>query len=245
MEAGRVDRADVGGRDVHQAPREVHLVRDGQPVADIVPAAWTTADSAGDIEPGSGELDDSELAPSELAALEARVATRPAADTGAGRTHAQLFGAPTLAHYRAVRPSWRDVAGRSVRAPSPPRRGRLLSAPGPSPTLPAAVGGKVLDVSALMAWVHGSLAMATWVEIAFGLGLTLLTPAHALDEVLLARPERADLIEVLFSRPSVVILERPDADQLDLIGDRFTRDGAFDPLAPWVAALCRERGWSR
>ena len=80
----------------------VHLVRDGQPVADIVPASRTTADSLGDTEPGSGGLDDSELSPAEMAALEARMATRPAADTDASRIHAELFGAPTLAHYRAV-----------------------------------------------------------------------------------------------------------------------------------------------
>ena len=80
----------------------VHLVRDGQPVADIVPASRTTDDSPGDTESASGGLDDSELAPAEMAALEARMATRPAADTDAGRIHAALFAAPTLAHYRAV-----------------------------------------------------------------------------------------------------------------------------------------------
>ena len=86
----------------------VHLVRDGQPVADIVPASRTTADtdtdtdSVGETEPEFGALDDSELAPAELAALEARMATRPAADTDASRIHAELFGAPTLAHYRTV-----------------------------------------------------------------------------------------------------------------------------------------------
>lgn len=106
-----------------------------------------------------------------------------------------------------------------------------------------AAGGKVLDASALMAWTHGSLAMATWTEIAFGLGLTLLAPSHARDEVLLARPGQADLVEVLLARPSVVVLERPSAAHIDLIGDRFARAGAFDPLATWVAALCRERGW--
>lgn len=30
------------------------------------------------------------------------MATRPATDTQAGRLHADLFGAPTLEHYRAV-----------------------------------------------------------------------------------------------------------------------------------------------
>lgn len=94
-----------------------------------------------------------------------------------------------------------------------------------------------------MAWSHGSLAMATWAEIAFGLGLTLLVPSHARDEALLARPAHADLVDVLLARPSVVVLEDPTEDQLELISDRFARSGAFDPLATWVAALCRARSW--
>ncbi len=109
--------------------------------------------------------------------------------------------------------------------------------------MPSAAGGKVLDASALMAWSHGSLAMATWSEIAFGLGLTLLVPAHARDEVLLARPGHGDLVEVLLARPSVVVVESPTEEQLHLIGDGFARSGTFDPLAIWVAALSRVRGW--
>jgi hypothetical protein len=101
----------------------------------------------------------------------------------------------------------------------------------------------VLDASALMAWTHGSLAMATWVEIAFGLGLTLLVPSPARHEVLVARPGHADLVEVLLSRHSVVVLENPNQGQLDAMGELFVRSGVFDPLASWVAELCRERGW--
>ena len=135
------------------------------------------------------------------------------------------------------------MAGRGVRAPTPPRRGRLLSTPESSAPLPAAAGGKVLDASALMAWTQGSLAMATWVETAFELGLTLLVPSHARDEVLLARPEQADLVEVLLARPSVVVLEGLGEGHRDQMRDRFARSGAFDPLASWVAALCQQRGW--
>ena len=84
----------------------VHVVRDGQPLADIVPAAPPANDTAADpvADPASGAagLDDAELGPAALAALEARMATRPAADTEAGRIHAARFGAPTLAQYRAV-----------------------------------------------------------------------------------------------------------------------------------------------
>ena len=94
-----------------------------------------------------------------------------------------------------------------------------------------------------MAWTQGSLAMATWVEIAFELGLTLLLPAHAHNEVLLLHPEQAALVDVLLSRPSVVVLEGPSEGHRDRIRDQFTRRGAFDPLASWVALLCHERGW--
>lgn len=67
----------------------VHVVRDdGQPLADIVPAARPD--------------DDPELTPDELAVREARAAARPSAEREAGRVHAERFGAPTLAHYRAV-----------------------------------------------------------------------------------------------------------------------------------------------
>ena len=135
------------------------------------------------------------------------------------------------------------MAGRGVRTSTPPRRGRLLSTSESSAALPTAAGGKVLDASALMAWTQGSLAMATWVEIAFELGLTLLVPSHARDEVLLARPEQADLVDVLLARPSVVVLEAPSEGHRDQIRDRFARSGAFDPLACWVAALCHDRGW--
>ncbi|MCD2191837.1 hypothetical protein LQ327_00325 [Actinomycetospora endophytica] len=41
--------------------------------------------------------------------------------------------------------------------------------------------------------------MATWAEVAFGQGLTLLVPSLARDEVLLARPEQSDLVDVCCS----------------------------------------------
>jgi antitoxin (DNA-binding transcriptional repressor) of toxin-antitoxin stability system len=67
----------------------VHLVRDGRPVADIVPASL-------------GSTDDSELEPAEMAAREDRATRRPAACVTASEFHAERFGAPTLEHYRAV-----------------------------------------------------------------------------------------------------------------------------------------------
>lgn len=76
----------------------VHLVQDGRRIADIVPAApqqtprrATTADG-----------DDAELDPAVLAQPEERMAHEPPECAAAGAHHAALFGAPTLAHYRAV-----------------------------------------------------------------------------------------------------------------------------------------------
>lgn len=104
-------------------------------------------------------------------------------------------------------------------------------------------GGKVLDASALVSWAQGQLGMATWSSIAWQLGLTLLVPAHARAEVLLARPGDAELIEVLLAQPTVVLLEYPTPAQRAAITEHHARDGTFDPLATWVVSLCRERGW--
>jgi antitoxin (DNA-binding transcriptional repressor) of toxin-antitoxin stability system len=71
----------------------VHLVRDGRPIADIVPANSATP---------SGPSNDAELEGSEMEAREQRAAERPAACVAASDYHAARFGAPTLEHYRAV-----------------------------------------------------------------------------------------------------------------------------------------------
>jgi hypothetical protein len=94
-----------------------------------------------------------------------------------------------------------------------------------------------------MAWTRGHLGMATWSSIAWQLGLTLLVPSHARDEVLLAQPDEGELVEVLFAQPSVVVLERPTAATVAALRERNSHDGAFDPLATWVAELCRDRSW--
>ncbi len=105
-EAFEVSPDDVPGvaEAIRRAARGavVHVVRDGQPLADIVPAASTTPDAVPGSRPGDDQIDDSELDAAAMAALEARMANRPTADVEAGRIHAERFGAPTLAHYRAV-----------------------------------------------------------------------------------------------------------------------------------------------
>lgn len=99
----------------------VHVVRDGQPVPDIVPptptptgpqdSSWRSSDvSTGAAEPrvrtlplgAASASDPCQLDARAMATLEARMASRPPAELHAGRIHAERFGAPTLAHYRAV-----------------------------------------------------------------------------------------------------------------------------------------------
>lgn len=109
--------------------------------------------------------------------------------------------------------------------------------------MPTGTGGKVLDASALMAWATGSLALASWIAVAPGLGLTLLIPSAASAEALLARPLDADLLEVLLAEPTVLIVEAPEPAHLAEIEALRARTGVFDPLAVCVVALCRARGW--
>ena len=86
--AEAIRRAAAGGT--------VRLVRDGHPVAEIVPPAKSSAEHTTPAD------DDAELDAAGLAALEARMATLPPGSGRAGRVHAERFGAPTLAHYRRV-----------------------------------------------------------------------------------------------------------------------------------------------
>lgn len=79
----------------------VHIVRNGQPLADIVPAGQPTVRSATEARETS-VADDSELTVDEQAIREARASERQTADVEASRVHAERFGAPTLEHYRAV-----------------------------------------------------------------------------------------------------------------------------------------------
>ena len=78
----------------------VRVVRDGHPLARIVPASPTGGDTGSDD--GDSELDDTELDVAALAALEERMAALPVGSGRASRVHAERFGAPTLAHYRNV-----------------------------------------------------------------------------------------------------------------------------------------------
>ena len=90
--AEAIRRAAAGGT--------VRLVRDGHPVAEIVPPARTDPEAT--RPDATAAADDAELDPVGLAALEARMAALPPESGHASRVHAERFGAPTLAHYRRV-----------------------------------------------------------------------------------------------------------------------------------------------
>ncbi len=90
--AEAIRRAAAGGT--------VRLVRDGHPVADIVPPARVGDQTPGSDAAAGQDVDDAELDAAGLAALEARMAALPPGSGRASRVHADLFGAPTLAHYR-------------------------------------------------------------------------------------------------------------------------------------------------
>lgn len=48
---------------------------------------------------------------------------------------------------------------------------------------------------------------------------------------------------MLLAEPAVLVLETPGTAYRSDIDDRYDREGLFDPLASWVVALCRVRGW--
>jgi predicted nucleic acid-binding protein len=136
------------------------------------------------------------------------------------------------------------VAGRGLRPSSLPRGGRLLSALPPTDEPPPLLaGGKVLDASAVASWARGGLGMASWSTIASELGLTLLVPSAAIAEALLALPDAGLSIDVLLNQPTVLVLDEPSGAVRAYMDEGRERDGVFDPLATWISAICRERGW--
>jgi antitoxin (DNA-binding transcriptional repressor) of toxin-antitoxin stability system len=90
--AEAIRRAAAGGT--------VRLVRNGHPVADIVPPARVGDQTTASATTADRDVDDAEIDAVGLAALEARMATLPPGSGHASRVHADRFGAPTLAHYR-------------------------------------------------------------------------------------------------------------------------------------------------
>jgi hypothetical protein len=110
-------------------------------------------------------------------------------------------------------------------------------------SLVTTVRGKVVDGSALVAWAKGNLAMATWREMAWADNLTFVVPIDARNEAVRAHPGDITLIDYFLSAPNVLTQAAPEDADLRAV-DEGHDEGVFDPLATWVAGLCRRRGWS-
>ena len=103
------------------------------------------------------------------------------------------------------------------------------------------IGGKVLDPSALAEYVHGSIAMDSWLDTARKRGVVLFLPDLALAEVVAVYPD-ADLTEVL-GNPQVIHGDLNPADAVQVA--RLLRESrVFDATAGHVVLVARQRRWS-
>lgn len=102
------------------------------------------------------------------------------------------------------------------------------------------IGGKVLDPSALVAYLRGSLALDSWLVAAAHTGIVLHIPAPVMAEFRAVYPG-ADLADLL-SLPWVVQGEFDWGDAAKvarLLGD----PGMWDGTVGHVILVARQRGW--
>jgi len=107
------------------------------------------------------------------------------------------------------------------------------------------IGGKVIDSSALAAYVRGSVAMDSWLAVAKELGIVLYVPALAVIEVrtvCAVYPHTDTLLARLLDHPSVIhsVLSSADARKVIHLLDE---SGAWDGIAGHVILMARQRGW--
>jgi PIN domain-containing protein len=107
------------------------------------------------------------------------------------------------------------------------------------------IGGKVIDSSALAAYVRGSVAMDSWLAVAKELGIVLYVPALAVIEVrtvCAVYPHTDTLLARLLDHPSVIhsVLSSADARKVIQLLDE---SGAWDGIAGHVILMARQRGW--
>lgn len=102
------------------------------------------------------------------------------------------------------------------------------------------IGGKVLDSSALAAYVRGaSIALLAWLATAQDQGSVLYVPSLALDEVHNVYPDAGELLHRLLDHPWVVE-GGPDRPEVAAF---LAEAGVFDPTAAQVILVARQRGW--
>jgi len=102
--------------------------------------------------------------------------------------------------------------------------------------------GKVLDASALAAWVRGSIAANAWLGTAYALTSPLYILSLAFTEVRAVRPYAGPNLAELLGHPSVLVgeLSAADAAAVDLL---LEAAGVFDALAGQVVHVAAARGW--
>lgn len=105
------------------------------------------------------------------------------------------------------------------------------------------IGGKVVDPSALAAYVRGdSIALQAWLVTAKDRGLVLVVPQMVLAEVRLVCPGSAEHLALLLDFPWVVQLGLTSSGA-DGIARLLTETSAWDGTAGHVILVARERGW--
>jgi hypothetical protein len=108
---------------------------------------------------------------------------------------------------------------------------------------PPALNGRVLDASAVDAWTQGGLAVQSWLAAAGALGLTMIAPNLALDEIGELRPEAEDVLWRLRRHPQV-LLATMDAARKTAIEAVYEGQPPADVTAAWVVTVARERAWT-
>ena len=104
------------------------------------------------------------------------------------------------------------------------------------------IGGKVLDPSAVAAYLQGSIAMESWVETAKASGLTLYLPLGAFSEARAVYPDRLDDLGLLVQE-SQVMLRELGPEEVPKVLRLLAEAGCFDATAGHVILVARARGW--
>lgn len=104
------------------------------------------------------------------------------------------------------------------------------------------IGGKVVDPSALAAYVQGNMAIDAWLAVAKELGIVLYVPALAVAEAHAVFPAAESLLTRLLDHPSVIHahLSREDAP---VVARVLAESRAWDGTAGHVILTARQRGW--
>jgi len=104
------------------------------------------------------------------------------------------------------------------------------------------IGGKVVDPSALAAYVRGSIAMDAWIAVAAQTGMVLYLPALPVAEVRAVYPDAESDLTDFLAYPSVVYAELSRVEATKVAGF-LAESRAWDGTAGHVILVARQRGW--